>query len=119
MQCEGLLQLHDALVGFITCKCQVVRYERGQRFDLHEDAFAWEQVKQDNYQRHATLLVYLNDVEHGGVTRFPDLDLEIKPRCGQGLVGPSVLDGWEPEVPPASILGAIHNRFPAGRVLIC
>eukprot|EP00435_Cladocopium_sp_Y103_P060176 s330_g21.t5 len=25
---------------------QVVRYERGQRFDLHEDAFAWEQVKQ-------------------------------------------------------------------------
>lgn len=36
MQCEGLLQLHDALVGFITSKCQVVRYERGQKFDLHE-----------------------------------------------------------------------------------
>ncbi len=58
---------------------------------LFQDAFAWEEVKQaklcwknafcnpelfverglcqSNYQRHATLLVYLNDVARGGATR--------------------------------------------------
>eukprot|EP00439_Symbiodinium_sp_Y106_P003403 s2133_g1.t1 len=73
---------------------QVVRYERGQRFDLHQDAFAWEQAHEDGYQRHATLLVYLNTVGLGGSTRFPDLAVDVQPRCGQGLLFfPAFADG--------------------------
>eukprot|EP00435_Cladocopium_sp_Y103_P060141 s330_g21.t3 len=110
---------------------QVVRYERGQRFDLHEstvldrevggscqafalmrqDAFAWEQVKQDNYQRHATLLVYLNDVDRGGATRFPDLNLEIQPRCGQGLLFfPAFRDGHPDEPGPWGGVETMEQR---------
>ncbi|CAE7803782.1 P4H11, partial [Symbiodinium necroappetens] len=62
---------------------QVVRYERGQRFDLHQDAFAWEQAHEDGYQRHATLLVYLNTVGLGGSTRFPELAVDVQPQRGQ------------------------------------
>ncbi|CAE7350872.1 P4H11, partial [Symbiodinium sp. CCMP2456] len=65
---------------------QVVRYERGQRFDLHQDAFAWEQAREDGYQRHATLLVYLNTVGLGGSTRFPELAVDVQPQRGQGLL---------------------------------
>eukprot|EP00435_Cladocopium_sp_Y103_P060091 s330_g21.t2 len=93
---------------------QVVRYERGQRFDLHEDAFAWEQVKQDNYQRHATLLVYLNDVDRGGATRFPDLNLEIQPRCGQGLLFfPAFRDGHPDERTMHSAEPALDEKWVA------
>lgn len=73
---------------------QVVRYERGQRFSDHEDAFCWEQAKADNYQRCATLLVYLNDVGRGGTTCFPQLALEVQPKQGHALVFfPSFADG--------------------------
>ena len=36
---------------------------------------------QDNYQHHATLLVYLNDVEHGGVTRPPSSPGSMSLNC--------------------------------------
>ncbi|CAE8620824.1 unnamed protein product [Polarella glacialis] len=65
---------------------QVVRYERGQYFTDHEDAFAASKARVDNYQRRVTLLVYLNDVEKGGATRFPKLGFQVKPRQGQALL---------------------------------
>ena len=40
--------------------------------DSHYTPVCWRGIAcccQDNYQRHATLLVYLNDVDRGGVTR--------------------------------------------------
>lgn len=77
---------------------QVVRYERGQRFDLHQDAFAWEQAHEDGYQRHATLLVYLNTVGLGGSTRFPELAVDVQPQRGQGLLFfPAFADGTPDE----------------------
>jgi len=36
--------------------------------------------------------LYLNDVEAGGGTDFPDLKLTVQPKRGSALIWPSVLD---------------------------
>lgn len=79
----------------LTCEYpQVVRYERGQHFAPHEDAFPWSQVRRTHYQRRATLLVYLNDVAEGGCTTFARLDLRVRPRRGAALLFfPAFADG--------------------------
>jgi hypothetical protein len=60
------------------------RYRTGgaERFQLHFDAI--------NHvaNRYLVLLWYLNDVAEGGVTRFPQLGLEIAPRAGRLLMFP-------------------------------
>ena len=43
----------------------------------------------DSAMRFLVLFVYLNDVEEGGGTEFPDLDLTISPVCGTMLLFPS------------------------------
>ena len=40
-----------------------------------------------------TLFLYLNDVEEGGGTSFPLLDVTVQPKKGSALLWPSVLDG--------------------------
>lgn len=73
---------------------QVVQYQRGQRFAEHEDAFPFAHAKRTNYQRRATLLVYLNSVAKGGRTSFPDLGLEVQPEQGSALLFfPAFADG--------------------------
>lgn len=49
-----------------TCSCQVARYEQGQHFLSHEDAFPVPLVRANGFQRHATALLYLNTVEQVG-----------------------------------------------------
>ena len=39
-----------------------------------------------------TLFLYLNDVEEGGETSFPELGISVKPKRGNALLWPSVLD---------------------------
>lgn len=39
-----------------------------------------------------TFFLYLSDVEEGGETAFPLLNIDIKPKRGMGLLWPSVLD---------------------------
>lgn len=80
----------------------VIRYESGQVLAPHYDAnrsAATEDSKRGG-QTLATLLVYLNDVEEGGLTRFGKLfpnsdrrmvdeserNLALKPRCGDALL---------------------------------
>jgi prolyl 4-hydroxylase len=46
--------------------------------------------------RALTLFLYLNDVEEGGGTRFPKLDITVQPKLGNAILWPSVLDE-EPE----------------------
>eukprot|EP00929_Paragymnodinium_shiwhaense_P051692 TRINITY_DN25970_c0_g1_i2.p1 TRINITY_DN25970_c0_g1~~TRINITY_DN25970_c0_g1_i2.p1 ORF type:complete len:125 (+),score=15.96 TRINITY_DN25970_c0_g1_i2:67-441(+) len=73
---------------------QVAWYRPGQRFSLHEDAFPMSQVARSDYQRLATVLLYLNDVEKGGMTTFPDLGVSVQPQQGAALVFfPAYADG--------------------------
>ncbi len=59
------------------------------RYVYHHD-FSVDYANKKN--RVITYLWYLNDVEEGGETDFPDLNLKIKPKAGQLLFFPSTWD---------------------------
>lgn len=87
-----------AAVEGLTCELpQLVHYQRGQRYDCHEDALPAARAGELNYQRRATVLLYLNDVKSGGATAFESLGssgLKVTPCCGTALVFfPSFADG--------------------------
>lgn len=69
---------------------QVQRYQPGQQFKAHFDwldpkAGYWEQEQRAG-QRSWTAMAYLNDVEEGGTTDFPKVELSIPPQAGSLLV---------------------------------
>jgi len=67
---------------------QVVRYNPGQEYKEHYDLFIGEdslnELKKAG-QRKSTIFVYLNDVEEGGCTYFPKLDIRIQPKKGRAV----------------------------------
>jgi prolyl 4-hydroxylase len=76
---------------------QVVQYDEGGLYGLHNDAFPFaatlphERQPLLGGQRIATAIIYLNDVESGGETSFPKLDvggfsLRIRPIRGRAVV---------------------------------
>ncbi|XWS68107.1 hypothetical protein CRYUN_Cryun04dG0061900 [Craigia yunnanensis] len=78
----------------------ILRYEIGQKYDSHYDAFNPSEYGPQSSQRVASFLLYLSDVEEGGETMFPFendmrikgydyrqcVGLKIKPRRGDGLL---------------------------------
>ncbi|TVU44927.1 hypothetical protein EJB05_04390 [Eragrostis curvula] len=79
----------------------ILRYEIGQRYASHYDAFDPAQYGPQKSQRVASFLLYLTDVEEGGETMFPyengeNMDigydyekcigLKVRPRKGDGLL---------------------------------
>ncbi|XP_047326039.1 probable prolyl 4-hydroxylase 9 [Impatiens glandulifera] len=79
----------------------ILRYEIGQRYVSHYDAFNPAEYGPQKSQRTASFLLYLSDVEEGGETMFPfengsNMDgiydyekcigLKVKPRVGDGLL---------------------------------
>ena len=74
------------------------RYQPGQheRFQLHFDSI--------NHvaNRYLVLLWYLNDVEQGGETRFPQLDVTIPARAGRLLMFPPYWMYQHEGMPPVS-----------------
>ena len=72
------------------------RPNTAERFQLHFDAI--------NHlsNRYLVLLWYLNDVEHGGGTRFPRLDIEITARAGRLLMFPPYWMYQHEGLPPQS-----------------
>ena len=72
------------------------RPNSAERFQLHFDAI--------NHlsNRYLVLLWYLNDVEHGGGTRFPRLDIEVTARAGRLLVFPPYWMYQHEGLPPES-----------------
>jgi 2OG-Fe(II) oxygenase superfamily len=45
-----------------------------------------------------TVFLYLNDVEEGGATTFPELNVTVLPKPGRVLIWPSVLDSSPKEI---------------------
>ena len=63
------------------------RYAPGQQFRAHHDFFHenqkyWAEMKKTGGQRTWTAMIYLNDVEEGGATWFPQAGLKVAPRRG-------------------------------------
>eukprot|EP00878_Enallax_costatus_P005814 GHUV01006101.1.p2 GENE.GHUV01006101.1~~GHUV01006101.1.p2 ORF type:complete len:311 (+),score=106.74 GHUV01006101.1:1476-2408(+) len=65
---------------------QVAKYEAGQHFLAHEDGFPALLATANGFQRHATLLLYLNDVQQGGATHFDHLGISVQPKQGMALL---------------------------------
>jgi prolyl 4-hydroxylase len=65
---------------------QLVYYQIGGYFRPHHDATKDANVNTIVTSREYTLLIYLNDIEEGGETVFPYLNLEIKPQKGKGIL---------------------------------
>lgn len=66
---------------------QILHYITGAEYRPHYDFFAPENPGsavhlQQGGQRVATLVMYLNDVESGGETIFPEIDFAVSPRKG-------------------------------------
>ena len=61
------------------------RYGPGQQFRAHHDYFRenqdyWPRMKAEGGQRTWTAMLYLNDVEEGGATWFPQAGIRIPPK---------------------------------------
>jgi len=68
---------------------QLLQYQEGQHYDYHHDYIdidKWRRVG----VRILTVYFYLNDVEAGGETAFPELDLAVTPKKGRAVLWPSV-----------------------------
>ena len=70
---------------------RVLRYREGEKFDAHRDGFGTIMPEDvmllaEGGQRLFTALCYLNDVESGGETVFPNLKIAVRPRLGRLLV---------------------------------
>ena len=85
------------------------RYDVGQEFKPHTDYFAPGGTDFDRYcsvagQRTWTFMIYLNDVEAGGATRFKAIGKTFQPEAGKllcwnnrrpdGSVNPNTLHQW-------------------------
>ncbi|PSC75580.1 putative prolyl 4-hydroxylase 4 [Micractinium conductrix] len=55
---------------------QVLKYEEGQEYEGHFDYFFHKEGTANGGNRYLTVLMYLNDVEEGGETCFPNIPLE-------------------------------------------
>ncbi|MEN1934255.1 2OG-Fe(II) oxygenase [Paenibacillus sp. 102] len=62
----------------------ILKYTPGQEYKAHYDYFAEHSRAAEN-NRISTLVMYLNDVEEGGETYFPKLDLSIAPKKGSAV----------------------------------
>lgn len=63
---------------------QILNYQPGQEFKEHHDYFK-KGTKSAENNRISTLIMYLNDVEQGGETAFPELGLSVKPKKGDAV----------------------------------
>ncbi|MEG0260915.1 MAG: 2OG-Fe(II) oxygenase [Lysinibacillus sp.] len=63
---------------------QILQYTPGQEYKAHYDFFS-STSKIANNNRISTLVMYLNEVEQGGETYFPKLNLSVSPQKGMAV----------------------------------
>jgi prolyl 4-hydroxylase len=86
------------------------RYEVGQEFKAHTDYFEPDHADYQTYcavsgQRTWTFMIYLNDVEAGGATRFKVIDKIVQPERGK-------LIAWNNRRPDGSLNAAtLHHAM--------
>jgi len=91
-------------------RLQGQRYEVGQQFKAHTDYFEPDHPDYQTYcavsgQRTWTFMIYLNDVEAGGATRFKVIDKIIQPERGKLLA-------WNNRRPDGSLNAAtLHHAM--------
>lgn len=90
----------------------VLNYQAGQMYDAHSDAFDLCAAGADieiarGGQRLFTSLIYLNEVDAGGETVFPELNLSIAPRKGRLLL---FANAWAGERDLCAL--AVHGAKP-------
>lgn len=86
---------------------QLLHYNEGEFYRTHQDYHS-HQVFSSTGARILTFYIYLNDVEHGGGTNFPYLDLTVTPKRGRVLMWANVLD----EDPNEEDKRARHQALP-------
>lgn len=67
------------------------RYAPGQHFRAHHDFFFrtesyWKKATAEGGQRTWTAMLYLNDVDEGGATWFPQAGIRVAPKRGLALI---------------------------------
>ncbi|UOQ46553.1 2OG-Fe(II) oxygenase [Halobacillus salinarum] len=62
----------------------ILNYQQGQEYKAHYDYFR-AKTRVVNNPRISTLVLYLNDVEEGGETYFPHMNLSVSPHKGMGV----------------------------------
>ena len=88
---------------------QLVYYGPGNEYKPHFDAFdKTSKEGQNNWfpggQRMVTALAYLNDVEEGGATDFPKINVSVKPNKGDVVVFQNCIEGTT-EINPQALHG--------------
>jgi prolyl 4-hydroxylase len=90
------------------------RYAPGQQFRAHHDYFHetapyYDQVVQAGGQRTWTAMIYLNEVEEGGATWFPQAGLRVAPKRGLLLAWNNMHADGSPN------LATLHEGMPVVR----
>ena len=71
----------------------------GQHYRTHHDMGVQDNDKPCG-PRILTFFLYLSDVEEGGETSFPFLNISVKPKKGRALLWPSTLDSDPTKMDP-------------------
>ncbi len=90
---------------------QLVRYQVGQEYRAHYDTFDLDTVAGKHAydragQRIFTAILYLNEVEQGGNTNFPNIGIEVEPNKGSLLTFENCIQG-STERHPKSLHGGM------------
>jgi len=94
---------------------QVIHYSASQEYAAHFDAWdasteRGQRCMQRGGQRLVTCLLYLNDVEEGGGTGFPRLDVEVRAREGRMVLFHNCYPGTTERHPDS-----LHGGLPVAK----
>ncbi len=94
----------NALTGITPSHGETIqgqRYAVGQQFKPHHDFFYkteayWAEMDRTGGQRTWTAMIFLNEVEAGGQTHFPNANVRVTPRTGNLLIWNNLDEYGEP-----------------------